>query len=59
MLTRGTGTVRIVDGWEGLQQPGVAVAGRLEILRGGTFGGVCADGFDAAPDGLVVCAELG
>ncbi|PNW77314.1 hypothetical protein CHLRE_10g431050v5 [Chlamydomonas reinhardtii] len=53
------GTVRIVDGWEGLQQPGVAVAGRLEILRGGTFGGVCADGFDAAPDGLVVCAELG
>ncbi|KAG2484911.1 hypothetical protein HYH03_016297 [Edaphochlamys debaryana] len=52
------GTLRLVDGWPEHQRPGSAVSGRLEVLAGAQFGGVCAAGFEAA-DATVACRQLG
>ncbi|KAG2484910.1 hypothetical protein HYH03_016296 [Edaphochlamys debaryana] len=51
-------TLRLVDGWPEHQRPGSSVSGRLEMLAGAQFGGVCAAGFDAA-DATVACRQLG
>ncbi|KAG2484914.1 hypothetical protein HYH03_016300 [Edaphochlamys debaryana] len=52
------GTLRLVDGWPEHQRPGSSVSGRLEVLAGAQFGGVCAAGFEAA-DATVACRQLG
>ncbi|KAG2438381.1 hypothetical protein HYH02_010836 [Chlamydomonas schloesseri] len=52
------GAVRLVDGWPDAQIPGDRVAGRLEVLLGSQYGGVCKAGFDDW-DATVACRQLG